>query len=65
MTIDNIVIIRSAHGPDYVSMMTDMPSATYPFTAPLDLSFKAAAGTSEAYVAKHFPGIPVQVYERV
>lgn len=63
MKITSIFILHPANLSDHVSLRTDLPAATWPFTSTLDVSFACAAGMAEEYVAKHWPGIPVEVVD--
>lgn len=56
------VIVRNG-GPDTISLVTDLPEATWPFEETLDLRFICRAGDGEAYLGKHFPGVPVEVVD--
>ena len=47
------VIVVGDHA-DFVSIETSCPEPLYPFTGKLSLTFRAAKGTGEAYVRKHF-----------
>lgn len=61
MKIISIFILHRMGHADYVSLHTDLPEAMWPFADTLDVTFQCAAGGAEAYVAKHWPGIPVEV----
>ena len=53
------ILIRRNH-PDSVSLVTDLPPASYN-AENLALSFNVAKGEGEEYVSRHFPGVPHDV----
>lgn len=56
------VSIVTRNGSDIVSIKTDvLPGPTHPYTDPLWLTFECARGSAEAFVAKHFPGVPIVI----
>lgn len=64
MNIRSITIVQGT-GPDRVSLETDFPSPCPGFDShELCLDFNAAADAGPAYVAQHFPGIPVRLVPR-
>ena len=57
-------IVLSGHGADHVSLFTDLPSSMPAVTDQgLILSFNVARNGAEAYMAKHFPNVPVTVIQ--
>jgi len=59
--ITRITIIGERHGPDYVYLITDLPSPMPGLTKdPLDLRFSVEYGKGEEYVKTHFPGTPFE-----
>lgn len=58
--ITKATIVRIG-GPDVVYLTTGLPEAIWPYTDELDLRFYCASGKAEAYLEKHFPGVPVEV----
>lgn len=63
MKIIDAHVVRRSFGTDHVTFKTDLPSGVHPFEGPEYLELKLARGTAEVYLAKHFPGIPVTVYQ--
>ena len=64
MNIKSITIVQGV-GADKVMVETDYPSPCPNFVStPLTLDFNAAYGEGPAYVAKHFPGVPVDLIAR-
>jgi hypothetical protein len=61
MTIESIFILNKRSGADYIALNTDLPCGTYPFKEKASFATFVAAGTAEAYVREHFPGIPIRV----
>ena len=62
LMVKKCVIVRLAHGPDHVSLVTNLPGATFPYTCEdLSLNFSAARGFGPEYVKEHFPGIEIEV----
>lgn len=56
-------IIKTEHGSDHVSLVTDLPNPVWPFGASRDslsLAFRCAKGASEKYLAEHFPDVPIK-----
>jgi hypothetical protein len=59
------VTIVQGTGPDHVSIQTTFPSPCPNFDShELCLDFQVAADGGPAYVAKHFPGLPVELIPR-
>jgi hypothetical protein len=59
------VTIVQGTGPDYVSIQTDLPSPCPNFdVTDLQITFTVAADGGPAYVAEHFPGVPVKLIGR-
>lgn len=63
MKIIRIVVIRLRDAADKVTILTDLPSAVWPYAASNYLNFDAAKDTAEAYCATHFPGVPIEIIE--
>ena len=64
MKITSITIVQGS-GPDKVMLGTTFPSPCPAFdTNDLCLDFNAAADSGPAYVAEHFPGVPVIIIPR-
>lgn len=61
MTIIKIHILRQAHGGDRISLITDVPEPWHRPLEMLSLDFNAPRGAGPAFVALHWPGIPVEV----
>lgn len=55
------ILVVTGHGADLISIDTDLPNACYPYDGRQCLNFKAAKGTGEAYVKKHFPDVVITV----
>jgi len=60
LKINSAVVIRGA-GTDKVSLRTELPCATWPYTGEQDFSFEVAAGKAEEYLKEHFPDVPFYV----
>lgn len=59
--VTSCTVIKRSFKTDIVTLKTNLPTSVYPEYAPLDLQFFCANGEGEAYVATHFPGVPVRV----
>lgn len=66
LEILSAVALEQWAGADIVWLRTNLPDATYPFTAKQDLQIRCARGTSVEYLTKNFPGLAIEFikYER-
>lgn len=55
-------VLRFGHGQDRITLYTELP-ADIGSEEPLSLDFKVRRWDGLAYLNKHFPGVPTQVYE--
>lgn len=59
--IVKVVLLLLSHGPDYITVETDLPNPTWPYEGVANLKMKAARGTGKDYIKKHFPKVPLEV----
>lgn len=60
--VDRIVVVR--FGTDDVSVyLADVKSPMWPGDQPLSMKFESPIGETAAFLARHFPGVPVELID--
>ena len=60
--ITKVIVLHYRDRADHIYLATDLPSPlTYTDKAPVSLGFEATKDHGEDYVARNFPGIPVEI----
>ncbi len=60
MKMISATILRLHGTADRVSIKTDLPEPTHPYTGNLELEFRVAKGQAEDYMKKNFPDVPIK-----
>jgi len=63
LQVIEIVAIVNGSGPDSLLLTVALPNGVYPYTGQCVARIDVAHGEGEAYMAKHFHGIPCRVVD--